>query len=93
MFNPFSLISDLNDACKAGQALENPESWSRRANLTGLFTVIVTFILTLLNTFAHIDLGLSADDIQKICAGFAIVGVSVANLLHTASNVKAGRNK
>ena len=31
MFNPFSVISDLNDACQAGKALENPAVWSKRA--------------------------------------------------------------
>jgi|GEM_PF-3761348 len=93
MFNPFSVISDLNDACQAGKALENPAVWSKRATLISRFTVIITVALSFLKTFGHIDLGLSDEDIAQICSAVAIVGVSIANLLHTASNVNAGSNK
>lgn len=93
MFNPFTLISDLNTASQAGQEITNPKTWSNRASLVGRLTILMTIGLSLLKQFTDIDLGLSDDDIHQVTVGIAVIGVAIANRLHVASNPNAGKSK
>ena len=92
MFNPFALISDLNDAAQAGKQMANPAVWSNRAQVTAYVTAALTSIVAIAGMFHVLPAGVVLDEetIKTISLGVAAVGSVVINFLHKASNPNAG---
>ena len=90
--NILTVISDVYNASQAGQEIVNAKTWSKRANAAAKVTILLTVGLSLLKQFSGVDLGLSDVELQQVVAAIAVVGVSIANVLHTISNPNAGRS-
>ena len=91
--NIITIISDLYHASQAGQEIADAKIWANRAQVAARLTVLITAVLALVKQFTGFDLGLNDADLQQIGAAIAIIGVSIANCLHVASNPNAGRTK
>ena len=90
MFSLFSNLTLLLEALEKGKAVAKPELWSKRADLTAKLTIFLTALFGLSKAFGY-DLHIGAVDTATVASGIAIVGTTVVNLMHVASNDKAGK--
>lgn len=88
--NLFDKLTSGYKALEAGKQLQDPAAWSSRANAAAILVVLINALVALGKAFGY-DLQLDGVDVHTIANAVSAVGVGVVGVLHTASNVEAGR--
>jgi hypothetical protein len=90
--NIFEAVTSFAKALEYGKQLSNASTWSSRASALSILGPLAALVISILES-QGISLGIGATDVQTLANGAAILGVTLGQLIQTASNKDAGIKK